>query len=368
MIMKIPLLDLKSQYKSIKNEIDAAIGNVLESQSFVLGEEVSKLEHEVADYCMAGHGVGVASGTDALILSLRALNIKSGDEVITTPLTFMATGGAVSIMGATPVFVDVDRDSYNIDPSLIESRITKKTKAIIPVHLFGQCADMDPILDMAKKHGLRVIEDCAQAIGALYKDKRAGSMGDIGGISFFPSKNLGAFGDGGMIVTNNKDIADKIKMLRVHGSRKSYYHDILGYNSRLDNLQAAVLRIKLKFLDNWIEKRQELAALYDSLLSDIDLKTPSVPEYTTHVYHLYIIATPRRDELFEYLQSCGIGARIYYPIPLHLQKCYKDLGYKRGDMPVSEKVSGETLAIPVYPELGSEGVEFVAGCIKKFFK
>lgn len=365
--MKIPLLDLRSQYNSIKTEIDTAINGILQTQHFVLGEEVGRLEGEIASYCNVKYGVGVASGTDALLLSLKALGVKRGDEVITTPLTFIATGEAISNLGAKPVFVDVDKMTYNIDPSLIESKITEKTKAILPVHLYGQCADMDPILKLARKHNLRVVEDCAQAIGASYKGRKAGSMGDAGGMSFFPSKNLGAFGDGGMVITNDKEIADKIKILRVHGSSRRNYHDILGYNSRLDNLQAAILRVKLRFLDSWIKIRQELARLYDSLLSGLDIITPFVPEYNKHTYHLYIAASPYREKLLEHLVSSGIEARVYYPVPLHLQKCYLNLGCKKGDLPASEWAAENTLAIPLYPELKREGVEMVVKSIRKFY-
>ncbi len=366
--MKIPLLNLKLQYDPIKEEIGAAINGILETQRFVLGEDVVRLETEIARYCGAGHAVGVASGTDALELSLRALGIGAGDEVITTPLTFIATAEAISYVGAVPVFVDVEEASYNIDPALIEAKITKKTKAIIPVHLYGQCADMDPILKIAKRHDLKMIEDCAQSIGATYKEKKAGRMGDAGAFSFFPSKNLGAFGDGGMIVTDDSLMADRIGLLRVHGSRQRYRHEILGYNSRLDNLQAAILRVKLRYLDRWQAARREIAALYDILLADADLKRPSVSEHNTHTYHLYIIATPHRDELLQHLVSSGIGARAYYPIPVHLQECYSTLGYKKGDMPIAEKAADTTLAIPIYPGLRPEEIEEVAACINAFCK
>lgn len=366
--MKIPLLDLKSQYRSIKDEIDAAINSVLKRQQFILGEEVENLEEEVASYCKVRYGIGVASGTDALFLSLKALGIKEGDEVITTPLTFIATGEAISNLGAMPVFVDIDMKTYTIDPALIERRITKKTKAILPVHLYGQCTDMDPILRIAKRYNLKIIEDCAQAIGATYKKKKAGSMGDAGCISFFPSKNLGAFGDGGMIITNDKDIAKRIKTLRVHGASKRYYHDILGYNSRLDNLQAAILRVKLRLLDKWITMRQGLARLYDSSLSSLSLVTPFVPEYNTHTYHLYIIASSYRERLLQHFISSGIEARVYYPIPLHLQKCYSYLNYKKKDLPNAQWAAENTLAIPLYPELKKEGVEKVVNCIREFYE
>ncbi|MBL7068750.1 MAG: DegT/DnrJ/EryC1/StrS family aminotransferase [Candidatus Omnitrophica bacterium] len=366
--MKIPLLDLRLQYNSIKDEISAALDRVLNAQRFVLGEEVEHLEGEIARYCDTSYGVGVASGTDALILSLKALGIKEKDEVITTPLSFIATAEAISSVGAIPVFVDIDKRTYNIDPALIEEKITKKTKAIMPVHIYGQCADMDPILELARRDNLTVIEDCAQAIGASYKDRKAGTMGDTGGVSFFPSKNLGAFGDGGMVVTNDKKIAEKINILRVHGSSERYRHEILGHNSRLDNLQAAVLAVKLKSLDKWIKMRQELALLYEDLLSGTAVTTPFVPEYNTHTYHLYVVGTPRRDELLKHLLSSGIETRVYYPIPIHLQECYSYLGYKKGDLPIAEWASENTLAIPIYPGLKKEGARIVADCIKEFFK
>jgi len=365
--MKIPLLDLKLQYDSIKDEIGAALGRVLDAQRFVLGQEVENLECEIARYCGASYGVGVASGTDALILSLKALGIKENDEVITTPLSFIATAEAVSSVGAIPVFVDIDKRTYNINPSLIEGKITKKTRAIMPVHIYGQCADMDPVLEVAKRHNLCVIEDCAQAIGASYKDKKAGTMGHAGGVSFFPSKNLGAFGDGGMVVTNNKEIRDKINILRVHGSSERYRHEILGHNSRLDNLQAAVLTVKLKSLDKWINMRRELALLYEELLSGTPVVTPFVRERNTHTYHLYVIAAPQRDELLKHLRASGIETRVYYPIPIHLQECYSYLGYKKGDFPIAEWASESTLAIPIYPGLKKEWAQMVADRIKEFF-
>lgn len=366
--MKIPLLDLKLQYRSIKGEIDAAIDNVLRTQQFVLGEEVARLEDEIARYCSVKYGVGVASGTDALFLSLKALGIKEGDEVITTPLTFIATGEAISYLGAKPVFVDIDKRTYNIAPSLIESKITSKTKAILPVHLYGQCADIDPILKLARRYNLKVIEDCAQSIGATYRNRKAGSLGDAGCMSFFPSKNLGAFGDGGMVITDDKEIAEEIKVLRVHGSSERYYHDVVGHNSRLDNLQAAVLRVKLRFLDKWIKMRQEIASLYSSLLSELDIVVPFVSENNTHTYHLYIIASSYRDKLLKHLISSGIEARVYYPIPLHLQRCYRELGYKKGDLAVAEWAGENTLAIPLYPELKKGEAETVVGSIREFQK
>lgn len=364
--MKIPLLDLKAQYLSIKNEVNGAIKRVLEKQEFILGEEVEKLEKEIASYCSRKYAVGVASGTDALTLSLKALGIREGDEVITAPFTFIATGEAISNVGARPVFVDIDPHTYNIDPALIESEINDKTRAILAVHIYGQCADMDPIMDIAKRHNLKVVEDCAQAIGARYKNRKSGSMGDAGCMSFFPSKNLGGIGDGGMVVTNDKNLADKLRILRVHGSNKRYYHDILGYNSRLDNLQAAVLRIKLKYLDKWIASRQRNAARYNSLLSGIKaVKTPFISDYTIHTYHQYVIKSKERDSLIDFLSKNDIESRVYYPVPLHLQKCYRFLGYPKGSFPNTEEAADNTLALPVYPELKEEDQVKVTSLIKE---
>ena len=358
--MQIPILDLTAQYKSIKTEVDAAVKRVIDSQHFILGPEVEAFESEVAAYCGTKYAVGVASGTDALILSLKALGIGPGDEVITPPFTFFATAEAVSIVGAKPVFVDIDPETYCINPELIEDKITKNTKAIIPVHLFGQCADMDRIMEIAKINNLKVIEDTAQAMGAKYKGKQAGSMGDIGALSFFPSKNLGGFGDGGMIITNNKELADKIKMLRVHGSTIRYIHSAIGINSRLDALQAAILRVKLKHLNRWLDGRRKVARYYDENLKGLPLITPYAPSYNTHTYHLYVLRVkPSPEKLAKSLNDAGIEARTYYPVPLHLQECYKGLGYKKGDLKESESASSETLAIPIYPELDTEKLSFI---------
>lgn len=363
--MKIPILDLTAQYKSIKSEIDAAVKKVIESQYFILGPEVDAFESEVAAYCGTKYAVGVASGTDALILTLKALDIGPGDEVITTPFTFFATAESISIVGAKPVFVDVDPKTYCINPELIEDKITKRTKAIIPVHLFGQCADMDRIIEIAKINNLKVIEDTAQAMGAAYKGKQAGSMGDTGCLSFFPSKNLGGFGDGGMIITNNKELADKIKMLRVHGSTIRYIHSAIGMNSRLDALQAAILRIKLKYLNKWLDGRRKVAKYYDENLKDLPVITPYVPSYNVHTYHLYVIRVkPSPEKLAKALNDAGIEARTYYPVSLHLQECYKGLGYKKGDFKESESASPQTLAIPMFPELGKKEMSLITGSIR----
>lgn len=366
--VNVPLLDLKVQYKAIKSEMVDVLNKVMDDQDFILGTQVRDFEKETANYCGTGYGIGVASGTDALILALRALDIGPGDEVITTPFTFFATAEAVSIVGAKPVFVDIDPKTYNIRPDLIAKCITAATKAIIAVHLYGQCADMDPILAIARKHGLKVIEDTAQAIGATYKGRKAGSMGDIGALSFFPSKNLGAFGDAGMVITNDKGISDRIMALRVHGSSVRYIHSEIGMNSRLDNLQAAVLRIKLRHLDGWLEKRRQNAALYREKLKGLPLVAPYVPDHNVHTYHQYVLRlAPSQEAIMKFLNENGIESRTYYPVPLHLQGCYKGLGYKKGDLPESERASGETFAIAVYPEMTSAQREYVVGKLKEYF-
>jgi dTDP-4-amino-4,6-dideoxygalactose transaminase len=363
--VKIPLLDLKAQYQSIRTEVDAALKKVVEAQDFILGEEVRSLEKEVAAYCDTKYGVGVASGTDALILALRALDIGAGDEVITTPFTFFATAESISVAGAKPVFVDIDSKTYNINPELIEKKITKKTKAIMPVHLYGQCADMDPIMAIAEKHGLKVIEDNAQAIGATYKGRKSGSIGDIGCLSFFPSKNLGGFGDGGMVVTNNEKLAQRIRSLRVHGGAVQYIHSEIGMNSRLDNLQAAALRVKLKYLDKWLKARRETAAFYNEKLKALPVICPYVPEYNIHTYHQYTLRVKSgQKKIIKHLSDNGIGARVYYPVPLHLQDCYKDLGYKKGDIKESERACEEAFSIPVFPELTQAQKEYIVEKIK----
>lgn len=364
--MAIPLVDLKAQYATIKDEINEAIDEVLESQWFILGPNVGELEGRIADYCDVKYAVGVASGSDALLLSLMAINIGRGDEVITSPFTFFATAGSVSRLGAKPVFVDIDPGTYNIDPQLVEERITDKTKAIIPVHLYGQCADMDPILEIAGKHDLCVIEDAAQAIGARYKGRKAGSMGDLGCLSFFPTKNLGGCGDGGMILTDDEEMAEKLKILRAHGSSPKYYHAVVGCNSRLDAIQAAVLLAKLKHLDRWNERRRQNAGTYDSLFSEMDVVTPYVEDLNYHIYNQYVIRVEDRDELRAFLKEKGIGAEIYYPVPLHLQECYSELEYRAGDMPVSEEASQQVLALPIYAELTQEQQGQVAEIIGGF--
>lgn len=377
--MKVPLLDLKAQYASIKEEIRTAVDDVFDSQYFILGPKVKELEQEIARYSETSYALGVSSGTDALLISLMALGIEPGDEVITTPFTFFSTAGVISRLNATPKFVDIDPDTFNMDPEKLESAITRRTKAVIPVHLFGQCADMDPILEVSSKYGLPVIEDAAQSIGAQYKHRKAGSMAEFGVFSFFPSKNLGGAGDGGMVITRESALYDKLQVLRVHGARSKYYHKIVGGNFRLDSLQAAVLLVKLKYLDSWSEKRRKNAALYNRLFAQSGLiergiiKTP-VEAYKDsgdrnhHIYNQYTLRTRSRDKLQEYLKEQGVSTAIYYPLPLHLQECFKDLGYLKGDFPEAEKASGSVISLPVYPELTDEQQEYIVEKISGFFK
>ncbi len=367
MDFKLNFTDLKRQYKTIEKDIDDAIKNVLESTKFINGPQVSELENEIAKYCGSSFSIGIASGTDALLLSLLAIDIQPGDEVITTPFTFIATAEVIALFNAKPVFVDINENTYNIDVSKIEEKITSKTKAIIPVHLYGQTSDMDEIMDIAKNHNLTVIEDACQAIGAEYKNKKSCSMGDFGCLSFFPSKNLGGYGDGGMVITNNEDMANKIKMLRQHGSSIKYQHTILGINGRLDTLQAAILLVKLKHLDTWIEKRIKLAQRYNEHLKNY-VKTPYILDHNKSVYNQYTIRTEKRDELIKQLNENGIPTAIHYPKPLHLQECFKYLGHKEGDFPVSEKISGQVLSLPMFPEMTEEEQDMVTKSITNFFK
>ena len=370
--MNVPMLDLKAQYQAIKAEIDSAVAEVLESQYFILGPKVKECEAAIAEYSGCAHAVGVASGTDALLISLMTEGIGAGDEVITTPYTFFATAGCIARTGAKPVFVDIDPVTYNIDPELIESKITPDTKAIIPVHLYGQMADMDPIMEIAERHDLVVIEDAAQAVGAEYKGRRAGSIGHYGCFSFFPSKNLGGAGDGGMVVTNNADSAEKLAVMRVHGSKPKYHHHVVGGNFRLDALQAAVVNVKLRHLDGWTAGRQANAARYGKLFAEAGLADDPValPQTLTdrHIFNQYVIRVPRRDELIAHLKEKNVGCAIYYPVPLHLQECFACLGHEQGDLPHSEKAATETLAIPVYPELTDEQAKYVVDCVAEHLK
>jgi dTDP-4-amino-4,6-dideoxygalactose transaminase len=375
--MGVPLLDLKAHHEPLQQEIMAALEQTFRSQAFILGAEVGKLEERVAGYCQAKYGIGVTSGTDALLVALMAIGIDPGDEVITTPYSFFATAGAVVRLGAKPVFVDIDPITFNIDPAKIADAVTSKTRAIIPVHLYGQCADMAPILAIAKHHNLSVIEDAAQAIGSEYHDgQRACGMGTIGCLSFFPSKNLGCLGDGGMAVTNDPDLAERMRVLRVHGSKPKYYHMVIGGNFRLDTIQAAVLNVKLNYLDGWTKKRQENANRYGTLFQQHALMQKGkiqLPEAIYrfsgakhyHIYNQFVLRVERRDDLMAHLKQKDIGAEVYYPVPFHLQECFRYLGYKEGDFPESERAASETIAIPIYPELTveqqTEVVETIAG-------
>jgi dTDP-4-amino-4,6-dideoxygalactose transaminase len=364
--MNVPLLDLKAQYTTIREELRAAMDEVMESCSFILGPHVQRFEEAMAAYCGTACAVGVASGSDALLLSLRACGIGPGDEVITVPYSFFSTAGVISQLGATPVFVDIDPKTYNINPDLIAEKITPVTKVIMPVHLFGQCAEMDPIMALAEEHDLTVVEDAAQAIGAQYHGRKAGSIGHLGCFSFFPSKNLGGAGDGGMVVTDDPGLAELVRILRVHGSKPQYFHSIVGYNSRLDALQAAVLRVKLKYLDGWTEKRREHANIYNQLMKDLPVVTPHAEDYNRHIYNQYTIRVENRDGLQKYLKEKTVGTALYYPLPLHLQECYRDLGYRQGDLPESERAAQQTISIPVYSELTRQQQEYVVEQITDF--
>ena len=357
--MQIPLLDLKAQYANIKKEILAAVSEVLESQRCIGGPKVAELEEKIAAISDSRFAVGVSSGTDALLNSLMSLDVSDGDEVITTPFTFFATVGCIIRAGAKPVFVDIEPKTFNINPELIESVVTKKTKAIMPVHLFGQMADMDPIMEIANKYNLAVIEDAAQSITSSYKDRKAGSIGTTGCFSFFPSKNLGGIGDGGMIVTNDEQLYDRLFIMRNHGSKPKYYHKHIGGNFRLDTIQAVALLVKLPHLDEWSEARRRNAAYYDKRFAGTFVTSPYVSPECVSVYNQYCIRVPKRDEVLAHLREKNIGCEIYYPVPLHLQECFRSLGYKEGDLPEAEKAAKEVIALPIYPELTDEMKDYV---------
>ncbi|MGZ3609947.1 MAG: DegT/DnrJ/EryC1/StrS family aminotransferase [Ktedonobacteraceae bacterium] len=359
----IPFVDLKAQYPGIKDEVNAAIQGVLESCQFTLGSEVAAFEDEFATYCQAQYGIGVNTGTSALHLALLAAGIGPGDEVITVPFTFVATVAAICYTGATPVFVDINPCTFTIDVNAIESAITERTKAILPVHLYGQPADMDPILEIAKRHGLLVIEDAAQAHGAEYKGKRVGSLGDMGCFSFYPGKNLGAYGEGGMVVTSNAEYTRTIRMLRDWGAERKYHHVLKGYNFRLEGIQAAVLRVKLRYLEKWTEARRASDAHYNELLAGSGVQTPEAMSYARHVYHVYAIRTQQRSEWQQALQAKGIQTGIHYPIPVHLLPAYADLGYSKGDFPHSEQAANEVLSLPMFAELTDADCETVAQAV-----
>ena len=377
--MNVPLLDLKAQYAVLRDDIRKAVDEVMDSQIFILGPKVEELEKLVAAYSQTPYALGVSSGTDALLIALMAIDLKPGDEVITTPFTFFSTAGAVARLGGVPVFVDIDPKTYNLDVVKIEKAITRKTRAIIPVHLFGQCVNMDPIMAVAKTHNLAVIEDAAQSIGADYHGRRAGSIGTMGIFSFFPSKNLGGFGDGGMVVTEDKTLYEKLKILRVHGSQPKYYHKIIGGNFRLDAIQAAVLLVKLARLDDWSLQRRRNAEFYNlrlrmSGLVERGLAIRPDPVYAGtgdrnfHIYNQYTLKVKDRDKLRAHLTEKHIGTEIYYPVPLHLQECFKGLGYKKGDFPVSEDSAENVVSIPIYPELTDAQKEYVVQSIEEFYK
>lgn len=361
--MKIPLIDMVAQYRSVQTEIDDAIRQVLEAGQFILGPSVAAFEKEVADYLGTEHAVGVASGTDALILALRSLGIGPGDEVIMPAYTFFATAEAVMLVGATPVFADIEADTYCVDAQQVADRVTTRTKAIIPVHLYGHPANLTPLLELARAHGLKIIEDNAQAFGAEYRGCKTGSFGDAGCLSFFPSKNLGAFGDGGMIVTNDADLAQRVRMLRTHGWRKKYYPELLGYNSRLDELQAAILRVKLRHVEEWTEQRRKLASQYTQRLSELGIEVPHEASYARHVYHLYVIRVRERDKTQQLLKEVGIASAVYYPQPLHLLVPCRQLGYEKGSFPVSEQASQDTLSIPFFPEMSEAQMDRVVAML-----
>ncbi len=386
--MKVPLLDLKPQYQALKAEIDAAIERVCDSQYFILGPAIKQLEADVAAYCQTAHGIGVSSGTDALLLALMALDIRAGDEVVTSSYTFFATGGTIARSGARPIFLDIDPVTYNLSvPALTRflgeqceqraeglfNRVTGgRVRAIMPVHLYGQMADMDGIMALARQYQLRVIEDAAQAIGAAdAQGRRACSIGDIGCLSFFPTKNLGAFGDAGMCVANDAALAKRMAILRVHGMEPKYYHSFVGGNFRIDEIQAAVLNVKLKALESWHEGRQRNAAFYDAAFAAAGLAgtvvTPACTPGFRHIYNQYVIRVPQRDALRAHLASVGVGAEVYYPVPLHQQQCFAYLGYRTGDLPESERAAAETLALPIFPELTTEQLQYVVDSIKGFY-
>jgi dTDP-4-amino-4,6-dideoxygalactose transaminase len=377
----VPILDLKAQYAQVREDVQSAIQRVMESQHFILGPEVETLEKQIAEYSQCKFGIGVSSGTDALLVALMAIGIQPGDEVITSAYSFFATAGAVWRLGAKPVFVDIDLDTLNIDVGQIEPLVTERTRAIIPVHLAGQVADMDPIMEIAKRHNLYVIEDACQALGAEYKGKRAGSIGHLGCFSFFPSKNLGGAGDSGMVVCNDPALADRLSLLRNHGHRPKYYNQAVGGNFRMDALQAAILQAKFKYLEAWTSARRRNADFYKLLFldsglacedsaqqQDMPVAMPVDAGWGRHIYHLYQIRVQRRDELMNHLKSRGVGTEVYYPVPLHLQACFKELGYQPGSLPNAERAAQETLALPIYPELSEKQMHYVVQMIRLFYQ
>jgi len=364
----VPYFDLPAQLRGIRQEIDAAVARTIDKGSFCLGPDVAQFEKDFARYCGAEHCVGLNSGTSALHIAMLLLGIRPGDEVVTTPMTFVATSWAISYVGARPVYVDIDDATFNLDPKLVERAITSRTKAILPVHLYGQPFDIDPILEICRKHKLALVEDAAQAHGAKYKGKTIGTFGQVSSFSFYPGKNLGACGEGGALVTNNAAYAARARSLREHGSSVRYYHDEVGFNYRMEGLQGATLAVKLKHLPAWTKKRRTIAHTYHDLLADTPLQLPREAAYAESVYHLYVVRHARRDELKKHLEANGVGCALHYPVPLHLQKCYANLGHKAGDFQVTEKAARECLSLPIYPELTDKQIQRVADVIKDFFK
>ncbi|NHN29399.1 DegT/DnrJ/EryC1/StrS family aminotransferase [Paenibacillus sp. S3N08] len=365
---EVPLLDTVAQYTSLKEELQQAMNHVLESGSYIMGPSVKQFEEETAKYCGVKHAIGVANGTDALLLTLDALGIGPGDEVITSPFTFFASAEVISQVGAVPVFIDIEADTYNINIALLEAAITPRTKAVIPVHIFGQPVQMDELMELARKYELYVIEDACQAMGSAYRHRPIGSIGTAGCFSFFPTKNLGGYGDGGMVITNDDELAAKLRILRVHGSNPKYYHSMIGYNSRLDSLQAAMLKVKLPHLDEWNRKRRQKALVYTAELRRTPLKLPIESKGMYVIYHLYIIHTEHRDALLQHLAAHGIGSGSYYPVPLHRQQVYEPLGYGAGSLPVAEHAALGTMALPLYPEMSEEDQAYVIAVIHDFFE
>ncbi len=365
--LRVPQIDLVRQYSELKPRIDEAVSEVLRSGQFIMGRWVSEIEERVAELCGAKYAIGVASGTDALKLALSACGLESGDEVITSPFSFVSVAEVAVVLGAKPVFVDIDEKTFNIDPGLIEAKITDRTRAIVPVHLYGQAADMDPILKIAKAHSIVVIEDAAQAIGAKYKNRPVGCLSDMACLSFYPTKNLGCYGDGGMVLTNDGELAERLRALRKHGQVGKYLYKFTGFNSRLDSIQAAILLAKIDHLESWNETRRKIARAYDEMLGELDVEIPHVADYAYHVYHQYTIKTPRRDGLRSFLSEKGIGTAIHYPLGLHLQEAYSSLGYRHGDLPKCEDVSRKVLSLPMFPEMKSDEIEYVVAAIKEFF-
>ena len=369
--MRVPLLDLRGQHQALRSQLLAAVERVIDSQQFVLGSEVETFERQIAEYTTTKFAIGCASGSDALVLALMALDLAPGDEVITTPFTFFATAAAIARFGAVPRFVDIDPQTFNIAASQIEAAITPRTRAILPVHLYGQCSEMDAMLEIAARHGLPILEDAAQAIGAQENGRRAGSMGQVGCFSFYPTKNLGGAGDGGMLVTNDEALAERLRRLRVHGGANEYHHDEIGINSRLDAIQAAILSVKFKYLDEWSEIRREKASFYTECLEKAELSAKVMPPYVgptaRHIFHQYVVRIPvHRDAVMKHLAQHGVGSKIYYPVPLHLQKCFAYLGYRTGEFPEAERAALETLALPCFPEMTVDQQRYVVDVLTQF--